>query len=94
MRKERRAIPGRPILIGKGTGTSKQPARQDSAALPTRPCPPSAARPQSPRQRSNATEDCQADLDAYISRMASEAPPLTSEQRDQLALILRSQRRS
>jgi hypothetical protein len=33
------------------------------------------------------------DLDAYIARMLDGAPPLTSEQRDRLALILHGQRR-
>jgi len=28
-------------------------------------------------------------LDAYVARLVDEAPPLTSEQRDTLALILR-----
>jgi hypothetical protein len=32
------------------------------------------------------------DLDAYIARLLDEAPPLTSAQRDQLALILRRHR--
>lgn len=52
------------------------------------------ARHQPPRQRSIATDDGQADLSTYISKMASEAPPLTSEQRDRLALILRGQLRT
>jgi hypothetical protein len=34
-----------------------------------------------------------ADLDAYIAELAAAAPPLTSEQRDRLALILRAPRR-
>jgi hypothetical protein len=33
------------------------------------------------------------DLDAYIANMLDDAPPLTSEQRDKLALILRGPRR-
>ena len=33
-------------------------------------------------------------LDAYIARLAGQAPPLTSEQRDTLALILRRPRRT
>lgn len=32
-------------------------------------------------------------VDAYISRMLDHAPPLTSEQRDKLALILRTRHR-
>jgi hypothetical protein len=31
----------------------------------------------------------EADLDAYIARLVDQAPPLSSEQRDTLALILR-----
>ena len=33
------------------------------------------------------------DLDAYIKEMIASAPPLTSEQRDKLALLLRGHRR-
>ena len=32
-------------------------------------------------------------LDAYISRLAAAAPPLSSQQRDTLALLLRRPRR-
>jgi hypothetical protein len=35
----------------------------------------------------------EADLDAYIVRLLDAAPPLTSEQRDTLALLLRRPRR-
>ena len=34
-------------------------------------------------------DDCGTGLDAYVARLVDEAPPLTSEQRDTLALILR-----
>ena len=80
-------------MTGRGTDTGQQTARQDSA-LPARPCSPSAGRHQPPRQHPNAADDDQADLITYVSKMASEAPPLSSEQRDQLALILRAQRRT
>lgn len=36
----------------------------------------------------------QAGLDAYIARLVDQAPPLSSEQRDTLALILRRPRRT
>lgn len=73
------------------TGTGRQPARQDSATPSDRPCLLSAASPQPPRQSPSAADDHrQAELSAYISRMVSEAPPLTGEQRDQLALLLHS----
>jgi len=39
-------------------------------------------------------DDRQTSLDAYIARLVDDAPPLTSEQRDTLALILRRPRRS
>lgn len=34
-------------------------------------------------------DDHKTGLDAYVARLVDEAPPLTSEQRDTLALILR-----
>lgn len=34
------------------------------------------------------------DLDAYIAELVSRAPPLTSEQRDKLALLLGNRHRS
>ena len=34
-------------------------------------------------------DDRDSDLDAYVARLVDEAPPLSSEQRDTLALILR-----
>jgi hypothetical protein len=34
-------------------------------------------------------DDGEADLDAYIARLATAAPPLSSQQRDTLALLLR-----
>ncbi|MBV9448675.1 MAG: hypothetical protein JO345_22535 [Streptosporangiaceae bacterium] len=37
--------------------------------------------------------DEDADLDAYIQRLVDAAPPLTAEQRDTLALLLRRPRR-
>lgn len=40
------------------------------------------------------TDGREASLDAYIARLLDEAPPLSGEQRDALALILRRPRRS
>jgi hypothetical protein len=37
--------------------------------------------------------DSEARLDAYIARLAAAAPPLSSQQRDTLALLLRPSRR-
>jgi hypothetical protein len=34
-------------------------------------------------------DDCDSDLDAYVARLVDQAPRLSSEQRDTLALILR-----
>ena len=38
-------------------------------------------------------DDGEAGLDAYIARLAAAAPPLSSQQRDTLALLLRRPRR-
>jgi hypothetical protein len=38
-------------------------------------------------------DDRKTSLDAYIARLAAAAPPLTSQQRDTLALLLRRPRR-
>ena len=38
-------------------------------------------------------DDQQTGLDAYIARLAAAAPPLSSQQRDTLALLLRRPRR-
>ncbi len=38
-------------------------------------------------------DDHQARLDAYIARLVDAAPPLSSQQRDTLALLLRPSRR-
>lgn len=42
----------------------------------------------------NSTNTQQAKIDAYIRRVVAEAPPLTSEQRNQLAELLRPVRGS
>lgn len=51
---------------------------------------------ESPRERGgcpSSSPDGEADLDAYIQKLANAAPPLTAEQRDTLALLLRHPRR-
>ena len=51
---------------------------------PRRARPPAPLRDGAPPAAGSGT----ADLDAYIARLLDDAPPLTSAQRDQLALIL------
>jgi hypothetical protein len=41
----------------------------------------------------HTAEDRESGLDAYITELVDAAPPLTSEQRDTLALLLRRPRR-
>jgi hypothetical protein len=66
---------------------SRRPQAQPSLlspatrAMPTPRCPDG-----------NAAVGHEADLDAYVAKMVDGAPPLTSEQRDLLALLLRGQR--
>jgi hypothetical protein len=50
--------------------------------------PPASPRDAAPPAAGSGTGD----LDAHIARLLDDAPPLTSEQRDQLALILRRPR--
>jgi hypothetical protein len=45
-------------------------------------------------RRTAHCNDSGEELDAYIEELISRAPPLTSEQRDKLALLLRDHRRS
>ncbi len=63
---------------------------------PAAPCPPPAA-PSQPGQRhdrdEHPDEGHQASLDVHIARLVDAAPPLTSQQRDTLALLLRRPRR-
>jgi hypothetical protein len=56
---------------------------------------PSRALPRDKSQRddSTAADVQEADLDAYIARLLDAAPPLSGEQRDILALLLRHPRR-
>jgi hypothetical protein len=46
-----------------------------------------------PGRDGHPEDDRETGLDAYVARLVDEAPPLTSEQRDTLALLLRVPRR-
>jgi hypothetical protein len=58
---------------------------------------PPPATPSQQRERhdheGHSAEDHESGLDAYIKELVKAAPPLTSEQRDRLALLLRRPRR-
>ena len=71
--------------------------RKRTGAQAVRPGPAGSGSPPATRSRlegrpggdGRPEDDCDTGLDAYVSRLVDEAPPLTSEQRDTLALILR-----
>jgi hypothetical protein len=65
-------------------------AIQTAPTEPAGSCPPSAAHHD---QDGLPDDDSEAGLDAYIARLAAAAPPLSSQQRDTLALLLRRPRR-
>ncbi len=46
-----------------------------------------------PGRDGHSEDDRDTGLDAYVARLVDEAPPLTSEQRDTLALLLHVPRR-
>ena len=59
-------------------------------------CPPPAAHSQQderPDGDGHPEDDHQTSLDAYIARLVEAAPPLSGQQRDTLALLLRRPRR-
>ena len=59
-------------------------------------CPPPAAHSQHderPDGDGHSEDDQQTSLDAYIAQLVDAAPPLSSQQRDTLALLLRRPRR-
>ncbi len=68
-----------------------QAARPGSA----RPPPPAVHSQQDerPGHDGHPDDDHQASLDAYVARLVDAAPPLSSQQRDTLALLLRRPRR-
>jgi hypothetical protein len=49
--------------------------------------------PQCPDHDAHPEDDRETSLDAYIARLVDAAPPLSSQQRDTLALLLRRPRR-
>ena len=65
---------------------TKRPARQPPAS---RRCPPPAIGTREEQPPRDGQTGPEAELDAHIARLVAGAPPLTSAQRDQLALILR-----
>ena len=72
--------------------TGTQAAHPGSAAS----CPPPAAHSQHDERHDHdehPKDDRQTSLDAYIARLVDAAPPLSSQQRDTLALLLRRPRR-
>lgn len=76
-------------MTGRGTGMMRRAARQPPPAHQAPPVACQARRCEDAEPQG----DPGADLDAYIAELAAAAPPLTSEQRDRLALILRVPRR-
>jgi hypothetical protein len=59
---------------------------------PTASCPPPAAHSQHDKRHDHdehPKDDRQTSLDAHIARLVDAAPPLSSQQRDTLALLLR-----
>ena len=74
-----------------------RPGAEAARPRPARSCSPSATPSQQDERHHHdvrPADDCEAGLDAYIARLVDEAPPLSSEQRDTLALILRRPCRS
>jgi hypothetical protein len=68
---------------------------QAASPPPARPCPPPARSGQHDGHHNHdghPADDRDAGLDAYVARLAAQAPPLTSGQRDTLALLLRRPR--
>ena len=72
--------------------TGAQAARPGLAGSGTPP-PPRSRQDRRPDRDGNPEGDRETGLDAYVARLVDEAPPLTSEQRDTLALLLRVPRR-
>jgi len=69
---------------------------QAASPRPARSCPPPATVTQQQEchdHDGHTAKDRESDLDAYIKELVDAAPPLTREQRDTLALLLRRPRR-
>ena len=73
-----------------------RPGIHAASPRPARSCSPPAT-PSQPQERDDHNEhtadDHESGLDAYINELVDAAPPLTDEQRDTLALLLRRPRR-
>jgi hypothetical protein len=78
---------GNRVLMGRGAAGSKRAASGRAAG------PVPRLHEAGLDDDSQAADGHEAGLDAYIAQLLDDAPPLTSEQRDTLALILRRPRR-
>jgi hypothetical protein len=78
-----------------GTGNEEPDGHPDSPSGTSRVVPAPAVRnqPDECHDHGEHPDDCEAGLDAYIARLAAAAPPLSSQQRDTIALLLRRPRR-
>ena len=72
--------------------TGLQTARPGPARS-ARPRPRTASKTNAPTTTGTPKMTMQTSLDAYIARLVDAAPPLSSQQRDTLALLLRRPRR-
>ena len=73
-----------------------RPGIQAASPRPARSCWPPATPSQQQERHDHdghTAKDRESGLDAYIKELVDAAPPLTSEQRDTLALLLRRPRR-
>ena len=68
---------------------------QPAPPAPAGSCPPAHNQPDEHHGHDgHPDDDGEAGLDAYVARLAAAAPPLSSQQRDTLALLLRRPRRT
>ena len=72
-------------------GPSRQPLRDQPGHA--RPRPRTASKTKPCDHDGHPDDDGETSLDAYIARLVDAAPPLSSQQRDTLALLLRRPRR-
>jgi hypothetical protein len=73
-----------------------RPGIQATQPGPAGSCPPPAAHSQHDERHDHdghPEDDRKTSLDAYIARLVDAAPPLSGQQRDTLALLLRRPRR-
>ncbi|HEX3957074.1 MAG TPA: hypothetical protein VHZ03_10630 [Trebonia sp.] len=76
-----------------GTGTEQRPAGTVSATRPEFPAALSDGHDSNGDGGSPSAWCAGADLDAYVKKLVDAAPPLTADERDTLALLLRRPRR-